>query len=127
VTDTIEGLLQVEPEGATLQPCDAGGPAWVIESAGVDLRSAAAGFGVGSGTPLRARVVGEFVNSPETGPGSDRALAIRVVQWVYLAEDTSGCAPEWDSSAEPASGGAENRPSENERIRPRVDGSGPDG
>jgi len=91
VTDTIEGLLKVESDGLTLQPCDAGGPAWVVEASGADLRSAVAELRVGGGIPLLARVVGESVNPPASGPGADRAAAIRVVQWVYLAEDTSGC------------------------------------
>ncbi len=125
MTDTIAGLLRVEPEGITLQPCDAGGPAWVVEDPGADLRSAAAGFGVRGGTPLLARIVGEFVTPPETGPGAGRGSAIRVVQWVYLAEDTSGCAPGRESGSQ--RGGSEDRPPGNEQIRPHVDGSGPGG
>jgi putative lipoprotein len=38
-----------------------------------------------------ARVLGESVIPPGEGPGAAYADAIRVVQWVYLAEDTSGC------------------------------------
>lgn len=91
VTDTLEGLLRIEAEGLTLQPCDSGGPAWVVEAAGADLRNAAAGLSADDGTPLLARVVGETVTPPQMGPGAGRAVAIRVVQWVYLAEDTSGC------------------------------------
>ena len=111
----------------TLEPCDSGGPARVIEDAGADLRGAAAEFGVRGGTPLLARVIGEFVTPPETGPGAGRGSAIRVVQWVYLAEDTSGCGPGWTSGTASASGGAGDRPAGNEQIRPRVDGSGPGG
>lgn len=96
MTDTLEGLLRVESEGLTLQPCDSGGPAWVVEAPGAGLRGAAAGFGAGDGTPLRARVVGELVNPPQTGPGAGHSAAIRVVQWVYLAEDTVGCLSDED-------------------------------
>jgi hypothetical protein len=116
VTDTIEGLLRVESEGMTLQPCDRGGPAWVIEDAGADLRGAAAGFGVRGGTPLLARVIGEFVTPPDTGPGAGRGSAIRVVRWVYLAEDTSGCVPGREGNSESTSGGVEDRPASDELI-----------
>lgn len=94
----------------TLQPCASGGPAWVIEDAGADLRGAVAELGGRGGTPLLARVVGEFVNPPETGPGAGSGSAIRVVQWVYLAEDTSGCAPGRESGS--GNGGAEDAPPE---------------
>ena len=114
MTDTIAGLLRFESEGMTLQPCDSGGAAAVVEDPGADLRSAAAGFGVRGETPLLARVVGEFVTPPENGAGVGRGSAIRAVRWVYLAEDTSGCAPVKESGIGDV--GAEDLRSGNELI-----------
>jgi hypothetical protein len=93
VTDTIEGVLSVQPDGLTVRRCGESEESWVIEATGADLRYAVKDLGAGSGDRLRLRAIGESVAPPEAGPGSDHDSAIRVVQWVYLAEDLSGCSP----------------------------------
>ena len=101
VADTLEGLLRVGEDGLTFQTCGSGQEAWVIESPGADLRVAADGLSVDAGAPVFARLVGGVTTPPDAGPGSGYASAIAVRQWVYLAEDISGC-PE---GLEPANGG----------------------
>jgi hypothetical protein len=91
VTDTLEGLLRVDGEGLAFQPCSSSGVAWVFEAPGADLRVAAQDLNVGGERPIRARVVGESVRPPDEGAAAGYRDAIRVVQWVYLAEDTVGC------------------------------------
>ena len=91
VADTLEGLLRVGENGLTFQTCGSGQEAWVIESPGADLRVAAEGLSVDAGAPVFARLVGGVVAPPDAVPGSGYASAIAVRQWVYLAEDTSGC------------------------------------
>ena len=89
--DTLEGLLRVSEDGLTFQACGSGRESWVIESPGADLRVAAEGLSVDAGAPMFARLVGGVVDPPDAGPGSGHTSAIAVRQWVYLAEDTSGC------------------------------------
>lgn len=102
VADTLEGLLRVGEDGLTFQACGTGQESWVIESPGADLRVAADGLSVDAGAPMFARLVGGVTVSPEAGPGSGYARAIAVRQWVYLAEDISGCPV---GGLEPADGG----------------------
>ncbi|MEJ2548729.1 MAG: hypothetical protein P8125_13115 [Gemmatimonadota bacterium] len=92
MTDTLEGLLKVDGEGLAFQPCNSADVAWVFEAPGADLREAAKELIGGGKHPIRARVVGESVMPPDEGAGAGYPDAIRVVQWVYLAEDTVGCA-----------------------------------
>jgi uncharacterized membrane protein len=101
VADTLEGLLRVGEDGLTFQACGSGRESWVIESPGADLRGAADGLSVDAGAPMFARLVGGVAAPPDAGPGSGYASAIAVRQWVYLAEDTSGC----PVGLEPANGG----------------------
>ena len=102
--DTLEGLLRVGENGLTFQACGQGLESWVIESPGADLRAAADGLSVDAGAPMFARLVGGAAVPPDAGPGSGYTSAIAVRQWVYLAEDTSGCPV---GSLDPAdSGGA---------------------
>ena len=100
--DTLEGLLRVSEDGLTFQACGSGRESWVIESPGADLRVAAEGLSVDAGAPMFARLVGGVVDPPDAGPGSGHTSAIAVRQWVYLAEDTSGCPL---GGLEPADGG----------------------
>lgn len=89
--DTVEGLLVIDTDGLTLQPCGSAEVAWVAEARGADLRTAADGLSVGSGTPVLARVLGKPFEPRREGPGAAYGTGIYVLQWVFLAEDTSGC------------------------------------
>lgn len=89
--DTVEGLLVVGTDGLTLQPCGSAEVAWVAEGRGADLRRAADGLSVGSDTPVLARVFGKEFEPRQDGPGAAYGRGLYVLQWVYLAEDTSGC------------------------------------
>jgi uncharacterized membrane protein len=64
---------------------------WVAEARGADLRSAADGLSVGSGTPIFARVVAKAYTPRRERPGAAEDTGLYVLQWVFLAEDTSGC------------------------------------
>ena len=89
--DTVEGLLVVGTDGLTLQPCGSAELVWVAEARDADLRKAADGLSVGSGTPVLARVLGKAFEPRQDGPGAAYGSGIYVLQWVFLAEDTSGC------------------------------------
>ena len=89
--DTVEGLLVVGADGLTLQPCGSAEVAWVAEARGADLMKAADGLSVGSDTPVLARVFSKEFEPRQNGPGAAYARGLYVLQWVYLAEDTSGC------------------------------------
>jgi uncharacterized membrane protein len=89
--DTVEGLLVVAAGGLTLQPCGSAEVAWVTEARGADLRKAADGLSVGTGTPVLARVFAKEFTPRQAGPGAAYGSGIYVLQWVFLAEDTSGC------------------------------------
>ena len=89
--DTVEGLLVAANDGLTLQPCGSAEVAWVAEARGADLRKAANGLSVGSGAPVLARVFGKEFEPRQDGPGAAYGSGLYVLQWVYLAEDISGC------------------------------------
>jgi len=89
--DTVEGLLVVGTDGLTLQPCGSAELVWVAEARDADLRKAADGLSVGSGTPVLARVLGKAFEPRQDSPGAAYGSGIYVLQWVFLAEDTSGC------------------------------------
>jgi len=106
--DTVEGLLVVGTDGLTLQPCGSAELVWVAEARDADLRKAADGLSVGSGTPVLARVLGKAFEPRRDGPGAVYGSGIYVLQWVFLAEDTSGCpvpAAVPDEDSEPAAEG----------------------
>ncbi|MGB3561522.1 MAG: hypothetical protein WBC09_00520 [Thermoanaerobaculia bacterium] len=106
--DTVEGLLVVGTDGLTLQPCGSAELVWVAEARDADLRKAADGLSVGSGTPVLARVLGKAFKPRQGGPGAAYESGIYVLQWVFLAEDTSGCpvpVPVPEESTEPAAEG----------------------
>jgi uncharacterized membrane protein len=68
--DTVEGLLVVAAGGLTLQPCGSAEVAWVTEARGADLRKAADGLSVGTGTPVLARVFAKEFTPRQAGPGA---------------------------------------------------------